>query len=613
MFTVPTPTIRLRTLTLLFLSTLGLFADLRAQNTITCEASSTTLCQGSIFTVDYTATGSFDGPNVFSVFLSDGFGYFIPTTIIGQYASTVSGQITCSIPVNAVPGSGYRIRVDGTEPLTNGDPNLVDMTIIEAPDAGSNDSLALCSNGSTIFLTTGGDPVGTWLDPNMVPTSPVFDPGMDVPGCYSYVVQGNTPCPNDTATFCVNVISAPDAGPNSSITACANGDTIALFEGGVWTGPDGGPHPGYFVPGEDAPGCYTYTVIGQAPCANDVSILCITVVAAPDAGTSVVDTICADGPPVLMFDLHGGAPQPGGDWSYLGAPHSPIYVPAVDQPGCYDYVVQGTAPCVSDTAQFCVFEVPPPDVGTDSNVVFCSDAAPVIMLSYLGGTPQPGGTWTDPTGAMHSGIFDPAVDPAGCYVYVVEGTPPCEDEVAMLCVFISQAPDAGISVMDTVCVDGPPVVMLEQLDGSPQQTGSWSFMGAPHLPVFFPGQDLEGCYHYVVQAGAPCVDDSSVWCVVVDSCLNVGSTELTGPFQGLRQIDGWGTDHSTFVFGAAISEGTLPVVLDALGRRVECRAARSSRADGTVFSLDLSGLVPGGYWVVVSDGTQHGTLRITKW
>jgi hypothetical protein len=450
----------MRTLTLPFLSALSLLTALHAQNSITCTLSTTILCQGSSFVVDYTATGSFDGLNTFQALLSDENGSFTTSVIVGQYSSTLSGQIICSIPVNNVPGSGYRIRVDATDPSTTGEPNTVDIIIIGTPNAGSDGSVALCSNGSPIPLTTGGDPGGTWLDPNMVPTSPVFIPGVDVPGCYTYVVQGNTPCPNDTATLCLTVPMAPNAGQNSTIT------------------------------------------------------------------------VCSDGPPFNM-------------------------------------------------------------------------------LVSLGGSPQTGGTWTDPTGAPHSGIFDPMGDISGCYVYAVAGTPPCADAIAMLCIFVSPAPDAGISVTDTICMNDPLVVMFEQLDGSPQVDGEWSFMGQPHSPFFIPGVDPDGCFQYLVQGIAPCVSDSSVWCVVVDSCLTLGSGEVATAPPGLRQIDGWGTDHPTFAFGTA--EVIIPMVLDALGRQVECPASRSRRAEETVFTLDLSGLARGGYWVVVSDGTHNESLRITKW
>ena len=55
-------------------------------------------------------------------------------------------------------------------------------------------------------------------------------------------------------------------------------------------------------------------------------------------------------------------------------------------------------------------------------------------MSLLGGSPNTGGTWTDPTGQITSGILTPGISVPGLYTYAVPGVPPCEDEQAFVAV-----------------------------------------------------------------------------------------------------------------------------------------------------------------------------------
>ncbi|GIV43229.1 MAG: hypothetical protein KatS3mg035_0352 [Bacteroidia bacterium] len=102
-----------------------------ATNTITTTSvSSTVLCQGEIFTVNFTSTGTFNAGNVYSVELSDATGSFASPTVIGTLTSTAnSGTITCTVPGGATPGTGYRVRVVSSNPAVIGSNNGVNITI----------------------------------------------------------------------------------------------------------------------------------------------------------------------------------------------------------------------------------------------------------------------------------------------------------------------------------------------------------------------------------------------------------------------------------------------------------------------------------------------------
>ncbi len=124
----------------------GLFLTpcaLSAQTVSTGAVSSTSICNGSSITIDYTASGSFGTKNVFTVQLSGPDGSFSPTfTNVGQVKSTTTGSITATI--NAAPGNHYRLRVTSSNPYVVGNNNGSDITIGDIPQVR-------CDLGSYVY------------------------------------------------------------------------------------------------------------------------------------------------------------------------------------------------------------------------------------------------------------------------------------------------------------------------------------------------------------------------------------------------------------------------------------------------------------------------------
>ncbi len=88
------------------------------------------LCAGSTFNVNFTATGLFDLNNQFDVQLSDVNGTFDNPSVIGS--SITAGVVACSIPINIAIGSNYRIRVVSTNQTLAGNVNGASLTSIPA-------------------------------------------------------------------------------------------------------------------------------------------------------------------------------------------------------------------------------------------------------------------------------------------------------------------------------------------------------------------------------------------------------------------------------------------------------------------------------------------------
>jgi hypothetical protein len=188
------------------------------------------------------------------------------------------------------------------------------------------------------------------------------------------------------------------AGFPGNATLCNSGGLTPLFPllggsptvGGTWTDPDGDPHSGFFLPGTDQPGIYTYHVDGQAPCVDDDAIVSVSVNQLPDAGISNTYTICDNVSPFTLISHLGGTPDFSGDWFDPSLdPHTGIYDPALNDPGVYTYVVEGDAPCPNVSATLTVFENHQPEAGDPNVVSLCSDAQEFMLIDTLLGTPDP--------------------------------------------------------------------------------------------------------------------------------------------------------------------------------------------------------------------------------
>ena len=119
-------------------------------NSISCS-NGTTFCAGASSSVSYTATGTFVSGNVFTAELSNASGNF-PGTSIGTVAATTSGNISVTIPSNAV-GTHYKIRVNASNPAVSGTDNGSDITI-KTVTPGITGSTSGC--GAVTLTATGG-------------------------------------------------------------------------------------------------------------------------------------------------------------------------------------------------------------------------------------------------------------------------------------------------------------------------------------------------------------------------------------------------------------------------------------------------------------------------
>ncbi len=220
-------------------------------------------------------------------------------------------------------------------------------------NAGIDNAVGVCQNAPPFLmidsLLGSPQPGGTWNDPGGFPHSPAFVPGVDPAGTYCYVVG------NDTACLTITSVVQADAGTNGYAVLCSTGPATSYFP---YLG--GNPQTGGFWY-QCGPNTMCYVVPGIAPCPNDTASVTVIVNQAPDAGLNTVIEICANAGPVVLFDSIAGTPQPGGTWTFGGGPQNGIFVPGVNTPGIYCYMVAGLAPCPNAVSCQTVIVVPSTD------------------------------------------------------------------------------------------------------------------------------------------------------------------------------------------------------------------------------------------------------------
>jgi gliding motility-associated-like protein len=444
-----------------------------------------------------------------------------PAALFGQLGGTPDPGGTWSGPsaVNAgmidpatMSAGVYTYTVTGTAPCPDATAT-VSVTINTPPDPGTDGAIALCvtSPTSSLFNALGGNPDqgGTWSGPSVL-NGDLFDPATMTPGVFTYTLTGTVPCPSASSEVTVNVVSNPDPGTPSAVTLCTSDGVVDLFgllggtpdPGGSWSGPSTLSN-GQFDPATMVSGSYTYTIAVPPPCVSVSSTVSVNLVQAPDAGTNGNLLLCISSPSTPLLPALGGSPDAGGTWSGPSPVNGGLFDPATMSAGAYTYTVAGTTPCPASSADVLVAVATTPDAGTPGGITVCASDATLDLFNQLGGTPDPGGSWTGPSTVV-AGLFDPATMNAGVYTYTIDVPPPCVDVSSTVTVVVVQPPTAGSDGSMTLCISSPSTPLLPALGGSPDAGGTWSGPSPVNGGLFDPATMSAGIYTYAVSGIAPC-------------------------------------------------------------------------------------------------------------
>ncbi len=266
-------------------------------------------------------------------------------------------------PATSFSGT-YQYTMQGVAPCP-ADSAEVLVTLVQAPDAGTDGLAVLCSSDMPVnlitLLGTTADAGGVWLDPLGNTAAPLFDPASSAPGSYLYVLAAVGVCAGDSALVDMGVVPAARAGADGDTLVCANGAPFALFgllggvpdAGGTWSAPDGAALDGNIDPANAVPGTYVYTVSAPAPCPQASANVQVGILALPElAPTLSVSEGCA---PVVVTFQSGYSGTGTCHWDFGDGTNATACGPFTFtylQPGSYQVVLtvdQGLG-CVASSA-----------------------------------------------------------------------------------------------------------------------------------------------------------------------------------------------------------------------------------------------------------------------
>jgi gliding motility-associated-like protein len=412
----------------------------------------------------------------------------------------------------------YTYTIIGTPPCEDSSASIT-VTVNPVPNPGTAGSAPFCENGAPqdLFNYLGGTPDagGTWT-PALASGTGIFDPAQDTAGVYTYTVNDLGPCDPQSTTVTVTINPIPNAGTSDAIILCETDAAINLFTllgnnpevGGTWS-PALASGTGVFDPSQDTAGVYTYTIIGTPPCEDSSASITVTVNPVPNPGTAGSAPFCENGAPQDLFNYLGGTPDAGGTWSPPLASGTGVFDPTQDTAGVYTYTVDGDDECDPQSTTVTVTINSIPNAGTNGETTVCITDASFDLFTLLGNNPELGGSWL-PTLASGTGIFNPAVDPAGIYTYSIIGTLPCEDSSATITVTIESTANAGtFTGIQSVCASEDTFDLNTLLDGSQQTGGTWTDNQGDAVANVITITNLSaGTYSYIYTVTTDCNTDS---------------------------------------------------------------------------------------------------------
>jgi len=185
------------------------------------------------------------------------------------------------------------------------------------------------------------------------------------------------------------------AVPKDSETAVCSEGLTDLFElldgnpteGGVWTGPDGSFHSGFYNPEIDSLGNYNYFL--DSECAIiDVNLMVSEEIVPKSAGESNTITLCREDRPIDLFSVLLGNPDTGGEWvDASGVIFDGIINPMTFESGVFTYGIYDNLPCpVVEATIEVIISSAPEAIEIKSSEPLISSSPAVLNVLAIGGT-----------------------------------------------------------------------------------------------------------------------------------------------------------------------------------------------------------------------------------
>lgn len=250
--------------------------------------------------------------------------------------------------------------------------------------------------------------------------------------------------------------------------------------------------------------------------------LCICLL--PSAGANTTEVFCETDLAVDLTNELNGTPDPGGIWSPTLSSGTSIFSPALDPSATYTYTVTNVCGSVSASAFITVDATPDP--GTNGAASFCLTDPSTDLSNLLGGSPDPGGTWS-PALTSGTGVFNPSSDPAGIYTYTLTNSCGTFTSQANVSFYPTEDPSFAFSAAAICQSDPNPIPVISGTAG-----GSFTINNGGSINNATGEVDVAstgvGTYTITYTTSGPCPETSNYSLTIVpneDATINAA-----GPF-----------------------------------------------------------------------------------
>lgn len=135
--------------------------------TVSITSVTQTVCSEDFLKIYYRVSTPYNAGNLFRVELSDANGSFATPTVLRTFAATNSGVVSAQALPGVTPGTGYRVRISSTAPVTTSSDNGSDITIKGLTTVNPVPNQFLCAFMPTDPVTFSGTATTyTWTNDN---------------------------------------------------------------------------------------------------------------------------------------------------------------------------------------------------------------------------------------------------------------------------------------------------------------------------------------------------------------------------------------------------------------------------------------------------------------
>lgn len=165
---------------------------------------------------------------------------------------------------------------------------------------------------------------------------------------------------------------------------------------------------------------------------------------------------------------------------------------------------------------------------TDTTIDVC-DGGIIDLFDKIPGNPELGGTWTynGTPRNPNNGLFDPAIDSTGEYVYTFTKT--CDGitrtyPIKIIINSILPGPSVGVSTTASYCTTSPTIDLTTLLGSSVTAGGNWTFNGSSIASgTINPANAQSGTYTYTIPSNGVCDAVSASVAVTINASPTIES------------------------------------------------------------------------------------------